>query len=638
MPLGLLPVAGVEAYLTARFGGHTAPPPLARVLHRHTEGNPLFLATAVDHLVAHGWLEPGDDGPTLRTDVATLEGHIPGSLRDLVEAQLIDLDELEVTVLEAGSVAGIEFGAQTVAAAREVPVEQVEDACERLVRAQRFLAASGTEAWPDGAVAARYAFTHALYQRLLYHRIPAGRRRVLHQRIGARLEAGFGARAAEVAAELAAHFERGTTPGRAITWLEGAATSAEQRFAPREAAGYMQRALALLEHVPDGPHRAATELRVTTSLGTALIATNGFAAAEAWPVLMRARELARETERPLELFCVVYMLVNASLARADGERAPLLADELVHTAAGLDREEARLVADMLAGNAALWEGRYADAARFGGVTSADPLALGRFVPGENPVVWAHGAEGWRRWLIGLPDAAATSARAAVGCGRTLPNPIHVAMALFLAAQVHLWRGDLDETAALVDEGRALASEHGFGLWLAGIRGVAGDLQLARNDPAAALPDLQQALEDFRRIGVIVYVPAVLRALADALLRLGRLSEALGAADEGLALTRTTLSRWHSPELWRIRGEILAASGHSWDAIEACFARGIDTARAQRGRALELRTTASFARHLAGRGRTAEARTRLASVHAGFNEGRDTADVRAGAELLRQIRG
>jgi DNA-binding winged helix-turn-helix (wHTH) protein/tetratricopeptide (TPR) repeat protein len=637
VPLGLLPLSGVEAYLAARFGGRTAPPPLARVLHRHTEGNPLFLTTAVDYLVGRGWLEPGDDGSILHADVETLEGHIPGSLRALVEAQLLDLDELEVAVLEAGSVAGLEFGAQTVAAAREVPVEQVEDACESLVRAQRFLAASGTEAWPDGAVAARYAFTHALYQRLLYHRIPAGRRRLLHQRIGERLEAGFGARAAEVAAELAAHFERGTNPACAVTWLERAATSAEQRFAPRESAGYLQRGLTLLSGTSDGPDRATTEIRLATALGTALIATNGFAAAEAWSVLTRARDLALHAEQPLALFRVVYMLVNASLARADVERAPLLADELVQTAARLDGEEARLVADMLAGNAALWEGRFADAARFGGLTSADPTVLGRFVPGENPVVWAHGAEGWRLWLIGRPDAAAASARAAVACARAQPNPINLAMALFLAAHVHLWRGDLDETVAHVDEGRALAREHGFGLWLAGLAGIGGELHLARNDPTAAVGDLQRSLDDFRRIGVIVYVPAILRALADAMLRLGRLPEALAAADEGLTLVRTTLSRWHAPELWRVRGEILAASGHSADAIEACFAHGIETARAQRGRALELRTTAALARHLAGRGRAAEARVRLATVHGAFSEGRDTADMRTGAALLRQIR-
>ena len=39
------------------------------------------------------------------------------------------------------------------------------------------LQARGTAVWPDGTVAGRYGFLHALYQEVLYERLPAGRRR-----------------------------------------------------------------------------------------------------------------------------------------------------------------------------------------------------------------------------------------------------------------------------------------------------------------------------------------------------------------------------------------------------------------------------------------------------------------------------
>jgi len=58
--------------------------------------------------------------------------------------------------------------------------------------------------WPDGTVAARYGFLHALYQEVLYERIPTGRRQRLHQRIGERQEATYDKRVREIAAELAA--------------------------------------------------------------------------------------------------------------------------------------------------------------------------------------------------------------------------------------------------------------------------------------------------------------------------------------------------------------------------------------------------------------------------------------------------
>jgi DNA-binding winged helix-turn-helix (wHTH) protein len=219
IPLGPLPPSGVEDYLVGRFDS-PVPSALVRFLHMQTEGNPLFLVTAVDHLTSQGLVDGGPHGVVLRVELRTLEQHIPGSLRDLVEMQVTDLVALDVSVLEAASVAGLEFGAQTVSGALDVSVEESEDACERLVHAQRFLRSSGTEAWPDGTVAGRYTFAHALYQRVLYHRIPAARRRLLHHRIAERLERGFGIRTPDIAVEVATHFEQGADPTRAIPWLE----------------------------------------------------------------------------------------------------------------------------------------------------------------------------------------------------------------------------------------------------------------------------------------------------------------------------------------------------------------------------------------------------------------------------------
>ena len=287
----------------------------------------------------------------------------------------------------------------------------------------------------------------------------------------------------------------------------------------------MRRGLTILQHEPDGPERWARELRLTSSLGAAVIATNGFAADEAWANLARARELAAlgAVGTPVDLFGVTYMLLNAAISRADVVRVPRLAEEFARAADQVQTDEARLVAAMLSANAALWEGRYAEAT-YGNITAADPAAFAGFVPGENLVVFCQGAEGWRLWLTGHPDRAASAVAGAVSSARASENPIDLAMALFLAAQVRLWRGDLADAVAAVDEGRRLAGEHGFGLWLAGLGGVAGGIALARGNATAAVPELAQSLDDFRRIGVLVHVPALLGGLAEASLRLGRTAE------------------------------------------------------------------------------------------------------------------
>src|SRR5439155_869821 len=60
MPLEFLSLSAVDQYLLQRFPGHRFPPELARVLHRTTDGNPLFLVNTIDYLVGQGQLREGD--------------------------------------------------------------------------------------------------------------------------------------------------------------------------------------------------------------------------------------------------------------------------------------------------------------------------------------------------------------------------------------------------------------------------------------------------------------------------------------------------------------------------------------------------------------------------------------------------
>ncbi len=636
LPLDCLPLSGVEDYLAARFGGHEVPVGLASILHAHTDGSPLFLVTAVDHLIGRGDLEQTAGGVAVRGELAALERHIPGSLHELFETQILGLEPFEISVLEAASLVGFEFGAQAVAAAIDAEVAQVEDACEGLVRSQRLLRASGTEAWPDGVVTARYAFAHALYQRGLSDRLPAGRRRLLHQRIGERLEAGFGVRAGDIAVELAAHFEQGHEPLRAITWLERAATSAQARFAPREAAEFLRHALGLLEAEPEGPSRRRSELGLRSALGAAAIAMEGFASEEAWVTLTRARELAAEAGDAVGLFQILHMLCTTSQTRADAVHAPLLQQALAEAAGRIETPEAHLVAAGLAASGALWDGRYADAAPLATVAVADPDAIGSLAPGENLVVWARGFEGWRLWLLGFSDRALSCARATLAGARARPSRIDLAMVHFLAAQVCVWRGDLEEAALLVEEGRDITGQHGFGLWHAALGSVACGIRLGRDEAAGAVRDFRDALAEVRRLRVGVIVPWLLVGVAEASLRLGELAEGLAAIDEGLELGRTMLSRWQTPELWRVRGELLAARGEAADRVEACFQCALEIGRSQGAVAFELRAATALARQHAAQGRTADARATLAPQYEAFTEGLDTADLRAARALLREL--
>jgi predicted ATPase len=278
LPLRYLSETGVVAYLAGRFTPPVLPDSLGRSLHQRTNGNPLFLVTMVDGLVQQGRLREGAVEWELTGDLTAVEMSLPEGLRQLIVQHLERLAPPEQEVLEAASVAGAEFTVAAVAACLQRSVEDIDAHCAAFARRGQFLQACGTDAWPDGTIATHYRFIHDLYRGTLYDRVPGGRRRQSHQHIGARLEAGYGACAREIASELAEHFVRGHDAPRAVRYLQYAGEQALQRNAYREAVMHLMRGLKLLPSLPDTPHRAQRELSLQAALGSASMATKGQAA------------------------------------------------------------------------------------------------------------------------------------------------------------------------------------------------------------------------------------------------------------------------------------------------------------------------------------------------------------------------
>ena len=236
LALGRLDEAAVAEYLRRRCpveaGQASTFSRLAGTIHARTEGNPLFLVNVVDDLVARQLLVARGDQWALAGPPDAVTVTVPGDIRQLIGRQLSRLDPIQRRFLELASVVGAAFSAAAVAAAAEVTPTEVEECFAALVRREQFLRASGAERWPDGTVAARFAFLHALYREVLYEDVPIGRRGELHARVGARLETAHGPRSVEIAAGLAMHFERSGDADRAVRYLERAGANAVRRNAP----------------------------------------------------------------------------------------------------------------------------------------------------------------------------------------------------------------------------------------------------------------------------------------------------------------------------------------------------------------------------------------------------------------------
>jgi hypothetical protein len=139
----MLPEDAVATYLACRLPGLPWVDRLARLVHRRTEGNPLFMVTLVDSWLTQRVLLEQDGVWALAATVEALQDSVPDSLRQMIDRQLDWLSTEEQRVLEAASVAGMEFSAAAVAAGLVQETERVDDWCTSLVRRGQFLRRAG---------------------------------------------------------------------------------------------------------------------------------------------------------------------------------------------------------------------------------------------------------------------------------------------------------------------------------------------------------------------------------------------------------------------------------------------------------------------------------------------------------------
>jgi DNA-binding winged helix-turn-helix (wHTH) protein/predicted ATPase len=658
--------AGVAAYLVQRGAGAGVPAELARVLTQRTDGHPLFLVAVVGELIRQGQLRLGPASWTLAGGLDAVTVGVPQSIRHLLEHQVAQLPLTDQELLAAASVAGVEFAVAAVAAGVQHTEEDVEAQCDALARQHQLVQARGTATWPDGTVTARYGFRHALYQELLYERVPVSRRVRWHQQIGTRLEAAFGPRASEIAAELAVHFEQGRDYDRAVQYLRHAAETAVQRHAHREAIAYLRRALELLQAMAEAPQRLRQELEIQLALGPALMVTRGFAAPEVADTYGRARQLCEHLGERQQLFPALFGLWRSAHVRGQLQMARTLGEQLLsfanaqgdpvlfveaHGPLGQTlcmHGEPTLAREHLQQVVALYEPQrhHALAARCG----------------YDPGVYAHTMEAWVLWVLGYPAQALQRSHEALTLARAQAHPFTLALTLVTVVILQHMRREGEATLEHVQAGVLLSTEHGFP-YLTAIGTVLQGWELTRvGQVAEGLTQMREGLATLRAMGAEILRPNLLALLADAYGCGGQIEAGLGALEEALVTAEQHAERFYAAELHRLKGDLLlrkwreagtnptprdiqqsyAASGEKTGRApfqmeaEACFQRALDIARRQGAKLLELRAALSLSRLWRQHGKRAAARQLLEEVYDWFTEGFETADLQEAQALLEVL--
>ena len=604
---------------------------LTEGIMRRGGGHPLFLV----HLSEYLRNRTGEAGPE-----AVAESELPPQLRELIELQLSHLSVSEQLMLEVGAVGGQEFSAAAVAAGSGLAVEAVEEVLESMAQRSLFIAEHGLAIWPDGTVSGRFRFRHSLHGFVLRQRLGGSRQARLHRRLAERLEAAWAGRSAEIATELAQHYESGGLVAKAAECCIQTGQNALERLAAHEVREQVARGLALLASLrPDlARHRIELRLRIVASFGLQL--ERGYFVGSGYDHRDRIDTLIELVgDDPLRIPAVEVQWVSRHF-NMEFERAISLAESLrdFGRAAGLPQLEFAGLG--WAAHSLHSLGRHEQADRY--VAESYRLALlGGNLDGVDLGAFSSALSIYpvTRWFLGFPEQALTLANYVYAVAERQENPYTRCMATSASLGLTLeFTRNHERLLVLATDTLELArrSGHMEGQRWASV--LLGSAQLGCGDPEASLRTLVPVLDEMRRLGLVIQVPMGLVAAARAWSILGEHARALDAVEQALQLIRQRGHRPWEPEALRAMGELqLAARPRAIAAAMVPIWEALELARSRKALSLELRAATSLARLHQRQGKTAEALALLEPVLDRFTEGFELPDLREARVLNDSLR-
>jgi DNA-binding winged helix-turn-helix (wHTH) protein/tetratricopeptide (TPR) repeat protein len=329
--------AAVAEYLAAESEGAAVPEGLAGLIYRHSEGNPLFMVAALEHMTRRGFVSREKVQWKLNVPLEEIDLEVPESLRQMIEIQIDRLSTEEQRVLEMASLESVgrsRFAIVPRAAIGDLKLEVFEDVCETLSRRHCILRSADSAKFPDGTISACYEFVHALYREVCYRRIAPGRRAKLHRRLGEWVEAHL-EQTPEIAAWLADHFENSGDWLRAIKYLQVVAETASRRYAHWRSAEILRHALDLAQKLPETA-RSASESQTLEKLANTYLVSGDMRGLDTYEAL--AERAAQSGQVDVEIGALMglawssqwisgercLMAVERALQLSSGQRDPLV--------------------------------------------------------------------------------------------------------------------------------------------------------------------------------------------------------------------------------------------------------------------------------------------------------------------------
>ena len=240
LPLSRLGRRDSTGLLAGIVGDKALPDAVVEQVLAQADGVPLFIEELATTLIESGLLRETADRYVLDGALPPLA--VPTTLQASLMARLDRLGPVK-EVAQIGAAIGREFSHELIAAVSDLRPIDLEAGLDRLT-------ASGLVSRRGAPPLATYAFKHALVQDAAYATLLRTRRRELHASIAKVLVERFAAMAESLPALVAHHYTEAGFAHEAVGYWRKAGQLASARSAGREAISSFERALALLDAMP----------------------------------------------------------------------------------------------------------------------------------------------------------------------------------------------------------------------------------------------------------------------------------------------------------------------------------------------------------------------------------------------------
>ncbi|HEY1722800.1 MAG TPA: hypothetical protein VGG27_16260 [Magnetospirillaceae bacterium] len=429
----------------------------------------------------------------------------------------------------------------------------------------------------------------------------------------------------------------------ALRALGAAGEDAMARAAFAEAATDLERAIEILDEMPDADERLSDAFHLRTHLAECYVVTKGHSAPATRRAFEDALNVGERLGEPVVLATVLVGLISAAAQRAEYAAAQAYADRLTALAQRSGGAFERGWALFRQGHIQFYQGDLRAARRSFenamAVGANEPMTIGGArLSGAIMVLWPLAVA-----LMGDIETGTRLADEHLAEAEAAGIPHNLAYVKLGAVACRLITGDAAGAEPLARTLVALCSEHQLVSFHALASIYLGWSLRRTSHSAEGIGHATSGVDTLAAIGTKGLVNWFRALLAETLFDAGEEDRALAMIEE--AVKQESLSVFGVPGALRIKGDLLLrraatqksdAAVHSAAMAEVALKAAIQAARRGGMLIVELQAATSLARQFKTRNDSASARQVLEPIYARFKEGLDTPYLLAAKEILDSL--